>query len=458
MNIEAHSQTYGETLFAAKRGFLIIGFTGYTGSGCTTAATALIRDNKLALPSEKPDNKISVGRYSERRFEKLKAIWEKMEWEPFTSIEIGVVIFAILAKQVADENPQDQFLIDVKSLSEPHSGLLSKGLQVLDIVTSNQRRLEVDESDSLVQAYEKCGEIFKEYKRQKTKVRELGVLIKNLQTAGDKIRMFGKYGTGQPSPKNMLVMPEAIRKVISAYRKAKGRNRFVIDAFRNPFEVEFFRRRYEEFYLIGVFREDGKRTAELRKHLSDSDIRDLKTKEDGKLPTEGLTEDDKPKNDKDNIGWWVTGQNIPECSQKADVFVKNRQKFLPWLHFSLIKTLALINKPGCLTPSNDEHNMQIASTARLMSGCLSRQVGASLVGEKGYILGIGWNDPPRGQVPCSLRSCGELLGNNPLAKNDLCQKDNPFSEFEKGDKFTNHIENSGKGDVPFCFRVCGHLA
>lgn len=444
--------TYGEALFKAKRGFLIVGFTGYTGSGCTTSARALKSPGKLSLPPTKPDNEISVGKYSERRFEKLKTIWDKMTWEPFTPIEVGIVIFAILAKQSRGKRVRHGLATDIKNLCKPHLKEL-EGLSALDVVTTNSKRLTPDESKGLIDAYLKCADLYEQYKKQKILKGELGILISDMQMAGDKIRMYGKYGSGQPHPGNMHVIPEAVRKIISAYRRAHGKNRFTIDAFRNPYEIEYFRHRYEEFYLVAIFRDEAERSALLSRAISDSQIKSLKEKENGDIPTDGKTKKQKPKEKKENIGWWVTGQNIPECTQKADVFIKNQKNTPEWMHFSLIKTLALINKPGCLTPSNDEHYMQIASTARLMSGCLSRQVGACIVGSHGYIQGIGWNDTPLGQVPCALRSCGELMGTNSLAQNEKCASDNPFSEYEASPGFRKFISTHKDHDAPFCFRT-----
>jgi deoxycytidylate deaminase len=122
----------------------------------------------------------------------------------------------------------------------------------------------------------------------------------------------------------------------------------------------------------------------------------------------------------------------------------NKKKDHSSIKFHLAKLLSLAHKPGCLTPTNDERGMQIASTARLMSGCLSRQVGAAIIGPHGYVVGIGWNDPPDKQVPCALRSCGELLaGDRP--------HDRPFSEYERSAAFRNHLA-SRPSDEPFCFR------
>jgi len=439
-------------LFKAKRGFLIVGFTGYTGAGCTTAASTLNSPSKLSLPLTKPANEISVGNYSERRFEKLKTIWGKIEWEPFTPIEVGAVIFAILAKQASGSRVKKGLISDINKLCKPHLKAL-EGLSALDVVTTNSRRLTADESKNLIISYQKCAELYGQYRYQKKRNGDLWTLISDMQMAGDKIRMFGKYKSGQPHPNHMHVIPEAVRKIISAYRRAHGKNMFTIDAFRNPYEVEYFRHRYEEFYLVAIFRDEEERNTLLNKAITDGQIKLLKEKENGDTPTDGKTKKQKPKINKDNIGWWVTGQNIPECTQKADVFIKNTKGATDWMQFSLIKTLSLINKPGCITPSNDEHYMQIASTARLMSGCLSRQVGACVVGSHGYIQGIGWNDTPQGQVPCALRSCGELMGTNSLAQNEKCASDNPFSEYEASPDFRKYISANRSHDAPFCFRT-----
>jgi dCMP deaminase len=87
--------------------------------------------------------------------------------------------------------------------------------------------------------------------------------------------------------------------------------------------------------------------------------------------------------------------------------------------------------------------MQLAMSARQNSGCISRHVGAVVVNSNGYVLGVGWNDPPHGQVPCSLRTTGELL-------TDLNEK--VFSEYERGSDFINHIRSSKLSGQPFCFK------
>ncbi len=60
------------------------------------------------------------------------------------------------------------------------------------------------------------------------------------------------------------------------------------------------------------------------------------------------------------------------------------------------------------------------------------------------MLGVGWNDPPTGQVACSLRTAHELLLKNPDPKK--------FSDYERTQEFIEHIRSRDLGKQPFCFR------
>lgn len=78
---------------------------------------------------------------------------------------------------------------------------------------------------------------------------------------------------------------------------------------------------------------------------------------------------------------------------------------------------------------------------------MSRHVGAIVTNSVGYTLGVGWNDPPSGQVPCALRTAKDLTSN---------LDEVAFSAYERGEQFIQHISNSGIGDNPFCF--CDELS
>lgn len=115
----------------------------------------------------------------------------------------------------------------------------------------------------------------------------------------------------------------------------------------------------------------------------------------------------------------------------------------------IIKYVSLIMHPGLITPSLDEKMMQIAYTAKLNLGCLSRQVGASITNENGSLKAIGWNSVPEGQTPCLLRDLNELN----------CTKSSSFSIYEKSKEFKSYIKNEILIDdkyglnQSFCFKT-----
>lgn len=120
----------------------------------------------------------------------------------------------------------------------------------------------------------------------------------------------------------------------------------------------------------------------------------------------------------------------------------------------LLKYISLIIQPGLVTPTHLERCMQLAFNAKYNSGCLSRQVGAVVTGGDFSIRSIGWNDVPKGQVPCNLR-CVEDYCNN--------KDQESFSCFERTDskmcealKELNDKKRTEKGTkdklFPYCFK------
>lgn len=57
---------------------------------------------------------------------------------------------------------------------------------------------------------------------------------------------------------------------------------------------------------------------------------------------------------------------------------------------------------GLVSPTTIERTMQMAYSAKSNSGCISRKVGAVIVNIDNSVQAIGWNDVPKGQVPCVL--------------------------------------------------------
>jgi len=172
----------------------------------------------------------------------------------------------------------------------------------------------------------------------------------------------------------------------------------VIDAIRNPFEAKFFKDRYSAFYLISINAPNEDRKAYLQneyKYTVD-EFDELERRESGKTKID----------DADFIS-----QNVKRCIEISDVHIFNPRNELDnnnVLKAQLAWYLALIKHPGLISPTNLERVMQIAYTAKVNSGCVSRQVGAVVTDENYSIKSVGWNDVAKGQVPCNLRSLNGL--------------------------------------------------
>jgi dCMP deaminase len=170
-------------------------------------------------------------------------------------------------------------------------------------------------ANELIVAYEKSRRLYGQFKKVSSD--SLGDFIELMQNLGDQIRKFGKVPPGNetvPKPINVFVLPEAIRRLIKAYTLTNQAPHFVVDAFRNPYEVEYFRRRYSEFYLVGILRDPKDRVGSLIKALGEEATNKLEERERGRIIKERT---------KSNIAQWVTSQSIEEILQKADVYMKN---------------------------------------------------------------------------------------------------------------------------------------
>ncbi len=422
--------TYADALRSVKGGFLIIGLTGFTGSGCTTAARILRSKTKPVFPDYNSDFTRSPDSNDELRHKKLNRVWKEIDWEPFTPIDISKMIFTFAAYRALKNRAQKGAIGQIRQIIQPYR----KELKYLHLLT-DETEITKRNSSKLISAYEICSTLYIRFKRQYQY--NLDDFILMMQNFGDQIRQFGHVFPSHnesPSPLNFPVLPEAIRRLIRSYRYQE-KTRFVIDAFRNPYEVEFFKKRYSEFYLVCMLREKIERDIAL-KNLNTDFLTVLGNREKG-----GITG-----HEKENVHYWVTSQNIEECAQRADMFIDNQstqKKDFPHLRAHLVKLLSLVFRRGCIPPSDDERAMQIAVTAKQMSGCISRQVGAVVVGKNGYVLGVGWNDTPEGQTPCSLRSAKQLISS---------PDPEIFSPYERGNEFVDHIRHNYNLDLPFCFK------
>lgn len=107
-------------------------------------------------------------------------------------------------------------------------------------------------------------------------------------------------------------------------------------------------------------------------------------------------------------------QDIDSCVCNADVYlfnnatsetdIKNNSRLLE----AVVRNVSLAMYPCLVRPTPVERCMQIALSAKVNSGCLSRQVGAVVTDAQYNILAIGWNDVPCGEVPCAYKSFRDI--------------------------------------------------
>ncbi|WP_321276243.1 hypothetical protein [Thiomicrorhabdus indica] len=261
------------------------------------------------------------------------------------------------------------------------------------------------------------------------------------QKLGDNLRKFGTVNNPLIDGNSVKTNPENIYKLsytINSFIKIIKRHNvkdnlptyIVIDSFRNPMEVMFFKERYAGFYLFSINSKQEDIDFRLQKinEMHEDEVRKQSSKEED---VEALA----------NIDYF-TSQNIRDCIQKADIHISNDGQNLDsckeTLYRKIIKYTSLIMHPGLITPSQDEKMMQIAYTAKLNSGCLSRQVGAAVTNFNGSLVSIGWNSVAQGQTPCLLRNKVELL--RIVEKEQDLEKYSAYSDFEKSTEFSDAIQ------------------
>ncbi|MFT4142884.1 MAG: hypothetical protein QM644_00405 [Mobilitalea sp.] len=152
-------------------------------------------------------------------------------------------------------------------------------------------------------------------------------------------------------------------------------------------------------------------------------------------------------------------QDIESCIQDSDIFLANNEKTAGKenLKYSILKYVILMMHPGLVSPTPVEKCMQIAYTAKLNSGCISRQVGAVTTDSSYNILSIGWNDVPCGQVSCNRRNLMDISRYHDITaySNYEKDKDSSFRPYIDEFDFTdNKLVNEILRGLPasYCFK------
>lgn len=449
---ESSSSRALKSIYEENKKFIIIGLTGRTGSGCSTAA-GILSSPDIELPSD------AYKGITENELRKHRIVRKfiKEKWQPFKCLQVRTIItryllelnFSELCRFVADNLSRDQ-----SDIRESFSSIREKYEKLHEIVIEHIKSEESNQEEinqKKINAYELYFEQLPEFSndlRDSLKGLSLDAYTKIYQRAGDNIRASGAANNSSFDNTKVFSFPKTINKIIKAAhfksRKIGEPCYIVIDAIRNPYEAIFFKERYASFYLVSINTENENRLDHLRKDhkFSESQIEELDKKE---YP-EKLVSSQK-----------FVSQNIQKCIEISDIHIHNPRN----LQFSNIELkcqlawyISLIMHPGLVMPTSIENCMQIAYTVKQSSGCISRQVGAVVTDEGFSVKSVGWNNTPQGQVPCLLRSAEDLLlGEDQSAYSDYELNDSAFRKAlqEKFEIYRKSPLLEGR-NLAFCFK------
>lgn len=415
--------------------FIVIGLTGRTGSGCSTVAKILsskqeeIRHSLFSGHNPKDNN---------QRKQKVVYNCFKHNWEPFITIQASTVLLLMLSEVSIEES----------GIFIGRSGDLSpeKAAKTTEILKSiRDESVIIADIESLRKFYTK---FLPEKNEELKNVMGGASYVRIFQLIGSNLRNSGSVTSESVVSGKSFSLAERVNKIIKQIRKARAegdKTFIVIDAIRNPFEAIYFQDRYSSFYLMAVSCNDDERKRRLRGlGYTDAQIDILDKEEYGKL-------------DATNQKAYVK-QDIKACLQRADLHVSNPDSGNMVSNFNsladqLLTFVALMVRPGLVTPTPLERCMQIAFTAKLNSGCISRQVGAVVTDKNFSVQSVGWNDTPYGQVPCSLRNRFDLTnGHDQTAYSEYEKLDVKFisSVSKNNEKFVK-VKTTGR-NISYCFK------
>lgn len=445
-------------LYEERAQRLVIGLTGRTGSGCTTAAAILSQGTPHLAVAVDHAPKDVVERKS-----RIVARFATENWRPFCLISATALIASFMLESAGKDFvdfARGKSLVGTagdkipESVAEEVSGIIDslKGEHHGEIARTPTLKLPPDgKAKAHADFFLTVLPNFLEQLKDKL---GRGAYIKLFQLLGDNCRKFGSVYDGVEAEGNVFAIAKRIKYAIDVISYAKSLDSsvsyLVVDAVRNPYEADWLKQQVAGFYLVAINTEDRSRRDRLQQAgLTSAQIDSFDKKEypsESKTPPKGFE--------------LIISQNIQSCLEKADIHLTNPGTTDPGatldtsvLAASLVKYVSLMQHPGLVTPSREERCMHVAFAAKVNSGCISRQVGAAVTDSDGSIMSVGWNDVPRGQVPCLLRDRADLFADRDKAA---------FSVFERTDKeFNSHLrrhyvfENKSalKGrSMQYCFR------
>ena len=444
-------------IYKLRRDFLLIGLTGRTGSGCTTVADILCTEDFNKLKSKHKDINDSVWDNDSR---KSRIVYKYMRehWHPFISIKASDVIYYYALNlnfddfvneisthgtaeklKMSDRSGNDKTIEKaIKEHEAQFKALHNLVLECDKYIDNFSEDKSFEEEQKYIDLITKGIPEFRRAITETLQKESRAILSDILQRWGNNIRRYDSVienPDNNESEKAPACLARKINRFIKLIRKHKekailqakkqGTNQkqvdlhdeekedythIVIDALRNPYEILYFRERYSSFYLMSI--------------NTDEQIRRQKLVERG-FDIKEIEDLDKEESAKRDFRDSYSKIDINKCIELSDIHIthngvevsRNRE-----LVNQILTYLSLMRHPGLVPPSPIERTMQIAYTAKLNSGCLSRQVGAVVTNSDFSVRSIGWNTVPQGQTPCNLRSLTDLHNQ---------EDDNAYSNYER---------------------------
>ncbi len=315
-----------------------------------------------------------------------------------------------------------------------------------------------------------CNNLYEEMKRRDYYSKNFFVhrLATAIRATGESEKIAPDFEKSHDS-NHVFDVVELINQIIKGYHlnDKNAKRRFVIDSVRNSLEILYLRERYNAFYMVAIHN-DGHEDDLLRKKVSNYAEGDRLTYICWNISA--LSNHENKLDDFEHGQFFAPdlqrcvseselhiAYNTLEGLQREEERIKKDGHDKEELEFATnsfytygeqwMKYSALISRPGLVTPTRDERCMSIAYVAKFNSGCISRQVGCTIVDKENAVQSVGWNDPPAPQLPCNLRDFGGLFEAQKVYHDAGDKEDKSlykvYSKFELADTKPYHKYDEG---------------
>ena len=332
-----------DTLYSTKEDCLVIGLTGRTGAGCSTAAKI--------MQSKKEDLEFEYSEMSEwkkddkYKFEIIRDyIYQGNRWVPFEIIEVSSVILScVLSCTKNKKSPIENltsFLDEIQNKEQQlifklvNSKELKKQIEGLREISIEAQKFSLDikelpKGETLKEYYNFYIKKMPEYKRivkaifqnyscyeiEKSKLQDQKQTTYHLYTYlmqrwGNNLRASGDPYETKLNQKEYYALAKKIGVLIDIIREYKKDNkiRICIDAIRNANESNYFKSKYRGYYLVSISVDESERT----KRLQNLNANEQQNIDNVEYPKKYKPED------------FFYHQNIAQCFEIADIHIYNK--------------------------------------------------------------------------------------------------------------------------------------